>query len=196
MARKSRSVAVLGETGQIAVQQAPKIDPLAPDPKEAVPYTAEIAEYIVREIAKGSSLVDICRSDDMPHSVTFLKWASTMPELNEQYLAAKRYRAHRRIEDVECVVNALDPHTTDKNTAYVTDIKAKNLIRLAEIGDPASFSPKMQMMHQHSGSLVNITLDLSAPQSRQVTDITAEQVTETPKLDKPQSGLDEGEVKG
>lgn len=172
-----------------------KIDRFAPDPRELIRLTPELAAYIIREISKGRSLISICRENGVPHETTFLKQCQNDPEMAEAYLAAKRTRAHLRVEEVEEIAQKLDPECSSKNEAYVTDIKAKNYVRLAEIGDPSSFSPKMQ--HSITGNLVNITLDLSSPQqSRQIIDTEAQQVTETPKLDKPQSGLSEEKEEG
>lgn len=165
-----------------------KIGRFDPDPRELIELTPELAGYIIREISKGRSLLSICSEDGVCHETTFLKRCHTDPELGEAYQAAKKLRAHKRVEQVEQITDELDPKQTSKQEAYVADVKAKNLVRLAEIGDPASFSPRIQ--HAHSGNLVNITLDLSSPQpnARQVIDTTAEQVTETPKLASPLSG--------
>ncbi len=119
-----------------------------------------------------------------------------MPELMDRYCHAKKLRAHAKAEEVSALTDALDPVNTGKNEAYVTDIKARNLLRIAELGDPASFSPKMQMMHHHSGGVVSITMDLSAPQSRPIIDTTASQVPETPQIDAPQVGDSEKKGEG
>jgi hypothetical protein len=187
---------VKGQAQDIAMARGNHIDKYKPDPKELVEYSPEIANYIVRQIAKGRSLLDVCKAEDMPHHVTFLKWCYAQPELAEEYSKAKKFRAHSRIEGVESVIDTLDPYTSSKNEAYIADIKAKNMVRLAELGDPASFSPKMQMMHQHSGSVVAITMDLSAPQSRQPIDITPSQVSETPNNDAPQLGTENKKDEG
>jgi hypothetical protein len=109
---------------------------------------------------------------------------------------AKKLRAHANAEQVAELTDNLDPLTTGKSEAYVSDIKAKNLLRLAEIGDPASFSPKMQHAHIHSGGVISITMDLGEPQSRQIIDTTASQVPETPQIDAPQLGAEEEKVEG
>lgn len=165
-----------------------KLDPFAPDAKDLIPLTEENAAYIIREISKGRSLIRITEEEGLPHFTTFLRHCQTNPELGEAYQAAKKVRAHARVEEVEGIVGELDPKDADKQTVYAIDVKAKNLIRLAEVGDPATFSPRMQ--HTHTGNMVNITLDLSSPQPnpRQIIDAEPQQPTETPQIDKPHSG--------
>jgi hypothetical protein len=119
-----------------------------------------------------------------------------MPDLAERYGFAKKLRAHAKAEEVSKLTDELDPLTTGKNEAYVSDIKARNLLRIAELGDPAAFSPKMMMHHSHSGSVVSITMDLTSPQSRQVIDTTASQVPETPQIDAPTVGAEGEKVEG
>ena len=180
MARK-KALTILESGDKIAIPEGQKVDRFAPDPKEIIECTPDVGAYIIRGISKGRSLISICNEDGLPHHTTFLKQCQNNPELAEAYSSAKRLRAHIRVEDVEGIVENLDVYSTSKQEAYVADIKAKNLVRLAEIGDPNSFSPKMQMMHQHSGNVVTITMDLTSPQAKPI-DIESSpvrQVTET-----------------
>lgn len=188
MAKRAKELTITGDNKVREPTGSNKVDPYAPDPKELIEHTPELATFIVREIEKGRSLIHICKAEGMPHHVSFLRWCQNMPELAEEYAKAKRLRAHSRVEDVEGIVDSLDIMVSDKREAYVADIKAKNLMRLAEIGDPASFSPKMQMTHLHQGNTINITMDLTSAQSRPAIDITPSQDTETPKLASPHQG--------
>jgi len=174
----------------------PKLDKHKIDPREKAEYSPELADAILHEIAKGRSLISVCREEGMPHHVSFLKWCYGLPDLAERYVQAKKLRAHASAEQVTELTEALDPLTTGKSEAYVSDIKAKNLLRLAELGDPASFSPKMQHAHIHSGGVVTITMDLGDPQSRQIIDTTAAQVPETPQIASPTRGAEVEKVEG
>ncbi len=173
---------------EIASLVGPKLDKLKVDPRERAEYSPELAETILHEIAKGRSLIAVCNQEGMPHHVSFLKWCQSLPDLAERYVLAKKLRAHANVEQVSELTETLDPVNTGKTEAYVSDIKAKNLLRLAELGDPAAFSPKMMHSHSHSGGVVTITMDLGAPQPRQIIDTTASQVPETPQLSAPQKG--------
>lgn len=64
-------------------------------------YTQEIADKICDEIATSSrSIKTICDADDMPSSITVLKWLRDFPDFLSQYTRAKEMQADYLAEEM------------------------------------------------------------------------------------------------
>jgi hypothetical protein len=55
----------------------------------AIQYTAELADYILREVERGRSLHDVCRDDGLPAYSTVLGWTARLCEFATRYDRAR-----------------------------------------------------------------------------------------------------------
>jgi hypothetical protein len=64
-------------------------------------YSLEFANKICEMIADGDNLSNICKSDDMPYSVTVRSWMRLNPEFEQRYNIARRQRADARSDRMD-----------------------------------------------------------------------------------------------
>ena len=52
-------------------------------------YSDDLADRICERIARGESLVEICRADDLPSETTVYRWLAEKPVFREMYARAR-----------------------------------------------------------------------------------------------------------
>jgi len=56
-------------------------------------WSEALADELLRRVAAGRSLVEVCAEADMPHAVTVSRWLKARPEFLERYLEARQAQA-------------------------------------------------------------------------------------------------------
>lgn len=118
---------------------------------EAVAYSAETAKAILDRIAAGETVEAITAQPGMPDRRTAYKWLQR-EEWQDEYSKALKSRAQVRVELAEEQANALNIET-ERDMAQIRELRIRNHIRLAALGDPMKYSDKMLHLHQHQGSV-------------------------------------------
>src|SRR5215210_7652104 len=55
-------------------------------------YSDEVVSTICERLARGESLVEICRDDDLPSETMVYRWLAEKPVFREMYARARRRR--------------------------------------------------------------------------------------------------------
>ena len=63
-------------------------------------YSLELAELICERVAGGEGLVKICKSDDMPHRATVMRWIFKHKEFSDRYAQARESQADYYFEEM------------------------------------------------------------------------------------------------
>lgn len=63
-------------------------------------YSEEVAELICERIAGGEGLVKICKSEDMPHRSTVMRWLFKYKEFSDRYALAREAQADFLFEEI------------------------------------------------------------------------------------------------
>jgi hypothetical protein len=78
-------------------------------PRLTSDYSEELAQAICSRLAEGASLRQICASQDMPDSVTVLRWLDQHSTFRQQYARAREVQAeHWADEIIEIADNAVN----------------------------------------------------------------------------------------
>lgn len=121
-------------------------------------YDPAIAKSILDRIAAGETVEAITAQPGMPDRRTAYRWLQR-EEWQDEYQKALRSRAQVRVELAEEQANALNVET-ERDMAQIRELRIRNHIRLAALGDPMKYSDKMLHLHHHSGSLaVEVSFD-------------------------------------
>ncbi len=75
-------------------------------------YTPELADKICQQLANGISLRTVCKSDEMPSTVTVFAWMRTNEEFLNQYARAKQESADAMAEEVLYIADTQETGTT------------------------------------------------------------------------------------
>lgn len=188
----------LGNNKEAYRSSGMKLDLIADHQKRPIEYSEEVAEYIINQVASGKSLLSICRDERLPHPTTIVRWRDSYTDFDESYKKALVHRARIKHEEAEQEIEKLE-HCEDKTQAYIADVRNRNRFRLMEIGSPHDYSTKLMMTHKHEGPILNLSLDLSTPQTigqpetkiiesnqsslKSLTDCTTDQNTKTQEIE-------------
>jgi len=63
-------------------------------------YSKELAELICERVAGGEGLVKICKSEDMPHRSTVMRWLIKNKDFSDIYAQARDYQADYYFEEI------------------------------------------------------------------------------------------------
>lgn len=140
-----------------------------------VPYSPEVMDLILDQIAVGQTIKAITKRPGMPDDTTVYRWLAR-EDVEEKYTKAVRARARVRAEMAEQVCDDLNVET-ERDQAQIQELRIRNNLRLAALGDPQRYSDKLQV--NHSGNVnvaVSLRLNLGTPQH--TIDATSTEVTE------------------
>ena len=79
-------------------------------------FTQAKADAICALLIEGNSLRSICKRDDMPCTVTVLKWLNQYPDFASQYASAREAQADALVDDM---IDIADDKTLDPNDRRV-----------------------------------------------------------------------------
>lgn len=97
-------------------------------------YNPEVAEHIITRLENGEMLPTICQDRDMPLPATFLKWVELDPELEKQFVRARRFGAEINMDLMVCVSQGKDTRRSE--------IFSKALTIWTEKTDPNRYGPR------------------------------------------------------
>jgi hypothetical protein len=97
-------------------------------------YDPGVAEDIILRLENGEMLPAICRDRDMPLPGTFLKWVELDPELEKQYIRARKLASEINMDLMVCAAQSRDNRQADT--------LSRVLGMWAEKTDPARYSAR------------------------------------------------------
>lgn len=129
----------------------------------AIANRAEIAQTIVRRIAGGEFLKDICAESGMPDRVTFWEWTVADPELATQCAHARALAASENEREVAELARKAAEGKIEPDAARVA-INAHTW--LAKVRNPKVYGDRVELEHKGRIEVVpvlNINLAGSTP---------------------------------
>lgn len=76
-------------------------------------YSAEMADKILRRLAEGESVTDICKDPEMPVRSTVFLWSATRKEFSERYLLALKGVGQICVDQLEQALTEMKQGKTD-----------------------------------------------------------------------------------
>ena len=105
-------------------------------------YRPELADYILRKIAEGENLRDICKGEGMPNRQTVLNWRESVDGFSARYARARLAAAEAAEEEVCELAREVRKGKIDPDAARV----AGNLLTwLAQVKDPSRYSTRQRL---------------------------------------------------
>ncbi len=110
-------------------------------------YSDAIAAELLRRIADGASLRNVCSQDDMPTKETWRQWLREHAELPAQYARAREARAQERADEIIAIA--------DDETIPVESRKVRIDARKWEASklDRANYGDRQHI--EHSGAIAD-----------------------------------------
>lgn len=136
-------------------------------------YSEEIALTICDRIAGGESLRKICESEEIPSTVTILKWLSKYPEFVTQYAHARELQAEHMAEEILEIADEarLDTFTDDDGRVITNqEVIARSRLRvdarkwLASKLSPKKYGDKIDhTIGNPDGTPLDLTVNFVSP---------------------------------
>lgn len=104
------------------------------------PFDQSIRDDICAEIAKGKSLVTVCKMKGMPSPSTVYEWLRTETDFSDNYARAKTERAERHFEECLEIADAATAETIQVDRLRV-DTRKWFVSKMA----PKTYGEKSQM---------------------------------------------------
>jgi hypothetical protein len=115
-------------------------------------FTDELAEDICARIAGGTSLIQICKAEEMPHKVTVLRWLDKKPDFAAKYARARELMADHYFDLMQDIA---DSATTE--TVQVAKVRLDTMRWRVSKLLPKKYGDKVDI--EHNGNVgVTVTI--------------------------------------
>lgn len=142
--------------------------------KVEIPYSFEMAEFIIGKIFDKQKLSDIAGQNGIPNLSTIFGWMRKQPDFKEAYEVALKAQAMLAAEDIIDMSRYVDGLTKDEVPAH--KLKFDVLRFIAERNDKERYAQSPPKQEQNSGATIVINTGVRRNESdtRTVEDLVIE----------------------
>lgn len=130
-------------------------------------YTPELADELLRRLASGEPLAQICRDDRMPAVSTVNEWKTTYPDFGERFGKARDEGFDQIAADCLRIANTPVVGETETSKEWGTEVKKGDMLehrklqietrlKLLAKWDPRRYGDMQKI--EHSGQIATNTL--------------------------------------
>ena len=69
-------------------------------------YSDKLALAICKRIAEGESLIKVCKSPEMPHKSTVIRWTLTIDDFHDHYARAREIQAELMADEITDIADS------------------------------------------------------------------------------------------